>query len=354
MTLLTVLRCNNFINYHFLQLEEHGSDVNVVALKKHGTKVHMSGGDFNVIRDPWRHHSLFAGLFHPHEMPGHGHFPMEQFHQHFTYIANDRAINHHVYEHHTHNEDNHIHEHDPGHEHDYFYHHPPEPNNHGGKREFEGSAPINVTAKAQVKQEISNPLRNTEDVITIPLRFSTANKKPFVSRSGLGTSGSPSIVPQEVSNSESVFAVKSQIVPSAAPEPGNVESSFSPRVLPDAEFGEPRSMAENEVVKKKKELPKGKSPRLSPFNGNRIGPKYFGKTIEMPFAPIFKRQLSEAFTSHRSPSGLHLANPSPNSVHWNENSRNLIPDSIRRIRGKRSLRLKKAFLSKLLSVKGAK
>eukprot|EP00794_Sanderia_malayensis_P012278 gene12278-13543_t len=80
------------VDAHDLLLEEHGSDVNVVALKKHGTKVHMSGGDFNVIRDPWRHHSLFAGLFHPHEMPGHGQLPMEQFHQHFTYIANDRAV----------------------------------------------------------------------------------------------------------------------------------------------------------------------------------------------------------------------------------------------------------------------
>ena len=52
----------------------------------------MGGGDFNVIRDPWRQHSLFAGLFHPHEMPAH--IPVNQFHQHFTYVANSDVVNH--------------------------------------------------------------------------------------------------------------------------------------------------------------------------------------------------------------------------------------------------------------------
>lgn len=301
--------------------------MNIVALKKHGSKVHMSGGDFNVIRDPWRHHSLFAGLFHPHEMPGHGHFPMEQFHQHFTYIANDRAINHHVYEHHTHNEDNHIHEHDPGHEHDYFYHHPPEPNNHGGKREYEGSLPINVTAQAQVKQEITNPVGNIDEIITIPLSFGkTEGKNEF---------SGPSIVPQEVPGSNS--AVKSQILSSyiSRPSPEYAGPYVRHGSLPVITVADPRSKLEPHVEEKEKELPKGKSPRFSPFNGNRIGPKFIGKTIEMPFAPIFKRSIS-AFTADRKIPGMRA-----------------IKMHAKNANGIRSMRLRKAFLGKLLLSKNA-
>lgn len=289
--------------------------MNVVALKKHGTKVHMSGGDFNVIRDPWRHHSLFAGLFHPHEMPGHGHLPMEQFHQHFTYIANDRAINHHVYEHHTHNEDNHVHEHDPGHEHDYFYQ---QPDNHGGKRVYAGSSPINVTAKAQVKQEISSPMSEPEDVINIPLTFPDSLERP------LGASNSPRIVPIEVPSSD--YAVKSQILASdnSPPNFGSSGAVLRPNSLPIVEVADQRSKAE-EFVKEKKELPKGKSPRFSPFNGDRFGPREAGKSVNMPFAPIFKRGITNAVLKQLQ----HL---------------NISPD-------KRSLRLRKAFLAKLLSSK---
>ena len=315
------------------QLEEHGSDVNVVALKKHGTKVHMSGGDFNVIRDPWRHHSLFAGLFHPHEMPGHGHFPMEQFHQHFTYIANDRAVNHHVYEHHLHNENNHIHEHDPGHEFDYFYHHPPEPNNHGGKREYMGSGPINITAKAQVKHEISSPLGVSGDVITIPLSFSARNQQPLETRS------SSSIVPLQVPDSGSF--VKPQIVPSAADvvESNGDDVVHSRNSLPVLEVSNSTEIFKWKAVKKKEELPKGKSPHLSPFNGNRIGPKYAGKSVEMPFAPLFKRDISGLLTVARSKRDTE--------------SKSLDHDSSRSTHSGRSSRLRKAFLGKLLLARNA-
>ena len=289
----------------------------------------MGGGDFNVIRDPWRHHSLFAGLFHPHEMPGHGHFPMEQFHQHFTYIANDRAINHHVYEHHTHNEDHHIHEHDPGHEHDYFYHHPPEPNNHGGKREYTGSSPINITAKAQVKQEISDPTMTGGDVITIPLSFSKSHQQPS------DTGSNHNVVPMEVPDSDSI--VKSQIFPSnsEALDFNRADSSSPNRnTLPVIEVDDPVGKSEMKVVKEKKELPKGKTPHLSPFNGNRIGPKDFGKEVEMPFAPIFKRDVSGmlAVVSNKDHTKSEVFNENPS----------------RKSHDKRSLKLKRAFLGKLL------
>ena len=288
----------------------------------------MSGGDFNVIRDPWRHHSLFAGLFHPHEMPGHGHFPMEQFHQHFTYIANDRAINHHVYEHHTHNEDHHIHEHDPGHEHDYFYHHPPEPDNHGGKREFTSSAPINITVQGEVKQRISSPAKSTEDIITIPLSFSSTNQQPLNARSG------PSIVPSEVIGSDP--AVKLQIVPSVS----EGDSLYDRHSLPVVEADDAVGLSEVEVMKEKKKLPKGKSPHLSPFNGNRIGPNELGKSVQMPFAPIFKRDIAERFSFRNSRGLTESQMPKENSN--------------RKSHIQRSSRLKRAFLGKLLLAKSAK
>ncbi|XP_065063139.1 uncharacterized protein LOC135689737 [Rhopilema esculentum] len=295
----------------YFQLEEHGSDVNVVALKKHGTKVHMGGGDFNVIRDPWRHHSLFAGLFHPHEMPGHGHLPMEQFHQHFTYIANDRAINHHVYEHHTHNEDNHIHERDPGHEHDYFYNHHPEPNNHGDKRVFNMNPSVNVTAKAQVKQKITGSKANEEELISIPLSFArNSDNAPNVQ-------DSPYIVPEEAEN---VKKYLSYPVRDSNWLPGAVES---------------RSR-EWKVVKEKKELPKGKSPRLSPFNGNHFGPSSLGNRFEAPFAPIFKRQLSSEYLP-REDRGISI--------------KSSIRRPLSKIPSIRVARLKRAFLGKLLSNK---
>ena len=89
------MRLSDFIPF---QLDEHGGDVEITSLKKTGTKVHMGGGAFNIIRDPWRYHSAFAGLFHPHEDMGHydGHHGVNQFHQHFTYINNERNENHHV------------------------------------------------------------------------------------------------------------------------------------------------------------------------------------------------------------------------------------------------------------------
>ena len=61
----------------------------------------MGGGQFSIIRDPWRYHSAFAGLLHPHETMGSrlaasNTQPIEQFHQHFTYINNERNENHKV------------------------------------------------------------------------------------------------------------------------------------------------------------------------------------------------------------------------------------------------------------------
>ena len=104
----------------------------------------MGGGHFSVVRDPWRFHSAFAGLLQPHEsMAGAGGLGggmgggggIQQFHQHFTYINNERNektkvqnLIHHQHEgsehgteeHHfsEHHDDHHLH-----HEHEHRGHH---------------------------------------------------------------------------------------------------------------------------------------------------------------------------------------------------------------------------------------
>lgn len=128
-------------------MNENGGEVDITSLHKSGTKVHMGGGQFSVIRDPWRFHSAFAGLFHPHETMGAGiggggggmggfggGGGVQQFHQHFTYINNERNektkvqnLVHHEHEgeaahteHHysEHHDDHHLH-----HEHEHRGHH---------------------------------------------------------------------------------------------------------------------------------------------------------------------------------------------------------------------------------------
>ena len=127
-----------------LQLDEHGGEVDITSLHHGGTKVHMGGGHFSVIRDPWRFHSAFAGLLQPHESIAHsvaggggagfGGGGIQQFHQHFTYINNERNektkvqnLVHHQHEgevgseeHHfsEHHDDHHLH-----HEHEHVGHH---------------------------------------------------------------------------------------------------------------------------------------------------------------------------------------------------------------------------------------
>lgn len=82
-------------NLILFQLEQNGGEVDIAALRNRGTKVHMSGGHFDVIRDPWRYHSAFAGLLHPHEsVTGRGTPQIGEFHQHFTYVTNERNENH--------------------------------------------------------------------------------------------------------------------------------------------------------------------------------------------------------------------------------------------------------------------
>ena len=305
----------------------------------------MSGGDFNVIRDPWRHHSLFAGLFHPHEMPGHGHIPMEQFHQHFTYIANDRAINHHIYEHHTHNEDHHVHEHDPGHEHDYFYHHPPEPNNHGDKgdkRGFNGDTPRNDTVTGQAKQQIIGaPGGDVEEIITIPLSFAKDHGKNAATRTT-----QPLANPDQAGTSylQNDFPAQGQGISAqqhAAFTQANHISPMQHTGPPLDVMGEVRRKDDKAIDKEhKKEFPKGKSPRLSPFNGNRNGPKFLGNVMEIPLgplAPIVKRSLKgKRFVGHDLLKVLAQI--------WKP-----------RLRRKRDMdrgkRLRKAFLAKLLMSK---
>jgi len=104
----------------------------------------MGGGHFSVVRDPWRFHSAFAGLLQPHEsiaggiggggVGGGGGGGIQQFHQHFTYINNERNektkvqnLVHHQHEgehgteeHHfsEHHDDHHLH-----HEHEHHGHH---------------------------------------------------------------------------------------------------------------------------------------------------------------------------------------------------------------------------------------
>lgn len=314
----------------------------MVALKKHGTKVHMSGGDFNVIRDPWRHHSLFAGLFHPHEMPGHGHMPMEQFHQHFTYIANDRAINHHVYEHHTHNEDHHVHEHDPGHEHDYFYHHPPEPNNHGDKgdkRGFDGDNPRNDTVTGQTKQQITDaPGGEVEEIITIPLSFAKDKGENAATRTMLPLVKADQ---ERVSYSQNDYPAGGQSISAHQDAAFTEQNDFSPVQhggLSLDEVGEIRGKDDKAIDKEhKKELPKGKSPRLSPFNGNRNGPKFLGNVMEIPLgplAPMVKRSLKSKRSVRHDSLKVRAQTWKP------------------RLRRKRDMdrgkRLRKAFLAKFL------
>ena len=117
-------------------------------MHKTGTKVHMGGGQFSVIRDPWRYHSAFAGMFHPHENIGrlggfggggggggsHGEGGIQQFHQHFTYINNNRNENHRV--------QNLVHhEHEPEidhHEHHYEEHHDDHRQHHDHRHHGDG------------------------------------------------------------------------------------------------------------------------------------------------------------------------------------------------------------------------
>ena len=230
-------------------------------MKKHGTKVHMGGGDFNVIRDPWRHHSLFAGLFHPHEMPGHGHLPVDQFHQHFTYIANERAINHHTYQHNMHvegNSDDH-----GGHNN----------NDHGGhdKRQYFPNSAVKLSVPAQTKHEISvHP--GGPDVITIPL-----SKIPgFVEERT--ASKIPGVVEERT----------------ASNIPGVVEERTTSKTrVVMAENKDNQSERHDKQRKLKEEEPNPAAPHFQPLGDNNHGPKPPGTVLEIPLAPIvFKRQLT--------------------------------------------------------------